>query len=137
MFCLSSPTQPSSGRAIADPEHYPRIGFMASYLTEGRIYAKHILSTKPEAKIAVLYQNDDLGKGYLKGLRDELGPDRASMIVKEASYETSEPTVDSQVVTVPIAPRPLATFRELRALIWAERSGLFRVAPLGWGDGED
>jgi branched-chain amino acid transport system substrate-binding protein len=84
MFCLLSPTQPSSGRTIADPEHYPRtIGFMPSYLTEARIYAKHILSTKPEAKIAVLYQNDDFGKGYLKGLRDELGPDRASMIVKE------------------------------------------------------
>jgi hypothetical protein len=67
-------------------------------------------------------QNDEFGKGYLKGLRDELGPDRASMIVKEASYETSEPTV------VPIAPRPLATFRELRALIRAERSAAF----FGW-----
>src|ERR1700729_3840190 len=92
----------STGASMfSDPEHYPwTIGFMPSYFTEGRIYAKHILSTKREAKIAVLYQNDDFGKGYLKGLRDELGPDRASMIVKEASYETSEPTVDSQVVTL-------------------------------------
>ena len=91
----------SGAPMFADPEHYPwTIGFMPSYLTEARIYAKHILSTKLEAKIAVLYQNDDFGKGYLKGLRDELGPDRASMIVKEASYETSEPTVDSQVVTL-------------------------------------
>jgi ABC-type branched-subunit amino acid transport system substrate-binding protein len=91
----------SGAPMFADPEHYPwTIGFMPSYLTEGRIYAKHILSTKLEAKIAVLYQNDDFGKGYLKGLRDELGPDRAGMIVKEASYETSEPTVDSQVVTL-------------------------------------
>jgi branched-chain amino acid transport system substrate-binding protein len=91
----------SGAPMFADPEHYPwTIGFMPSYLTEGRIYAKHILATKPEPKIAVVYQNDDFGKGYLKGLRDELGPDRASMIVKEASYETSEPTVDSQVVTL-------------------------------------
>jgi branched-chain amino acid transport system substrate-binding protein len=91
----------SGAPMFADPQHYPwTIGFMPSYLTVGRIYAKHILSTKLEAKIAVLYQNDDFGKGYLKGLRDELGPDRASMIVKEASYETSEPTVDSQVVTL-------------------------------------
>jgi branched-chain amino acid transport system substrate-binding protein len=91
----------SGAPMFADPQHYPwTIGFMPSYLTEGRIYAKHILSTKLEAKIAVLYQNDDFGKGYLKGLRDELGPDRASMIVKEASYETSEPTVDSQIVTL-------------------------------------
>ena len=91
----------SGAPMFADPEHYPwTIGFVPSYLTEARIYAKHILTTKPDAKIAVLYQNDDSGKSYLQGLRDVLGPNRASMIVKEASYETSEPTIDSQVVTL-------------------------------------
>ena len=77
-----------------------RWAFIPNYQTEAHIYAKHILATKPDAKIAVLYQNDDFGKDYLNGLRDVLGPDHAGMIVKEASYETSEPTVDSQVVTL-------------------------------------
>jgi branched-chain amino acid transport system substrate-binding protein len=91
----------SGAPMFADPEHYPwTMGFLPSYQTEARIYAKHILATKPHAKIAVLYQNDDAGASYLKGLRDVLGPDRADMIVKDASYETSEPTVDSQVVTL-------------------------------------
>ena len=91
----------SGAPMFADPQHYPwTIPGIPSYQTEAHIYAKHILSTKPDAKIAVLYQNDDFGKGYLNGLRDVLGPDRAGMIVKEGSYETSEPTVDSQVVTL-------------------------------------
>jgi branched-chain amino acid transport system substrate-binding protein len=86
---------------FADPTHFPwTIPGIPSYQTEAHIYAKHILSTKPDAKIAVLYQNDDFGKGYLNGVRDVLGADRAALIVKEASYETSEPTVDSQVVTL-------------------------------------
>ena len=65
----------SGAPMFADPEHYPwTIGFMASYLTEARIYAKHILSTKLEAKIAVLYQNDDFGKGYPEGASRRAGP---------------------------------------------------------------
>jgi len=84
-----------------DPKHFPwTMGYQPSYQTESRIYAKHILKTKPNAKIAVLYQNDDFGKDYLIGLKEGLGADKAGMIVKEASYETSEPTVDSQVVTL-------------------------------------
>jgi len=63
-----------------------------------RIYARHILKTRPDAKIAVLYQNDDYGKDYLKGLKDGLGGKAQSMIVAEASYEVSDPTVDSQIV---------------------------------------
>src|SRR5271165_5500792 len=88
----------STGAAVfADPEHFPwTIGFNPSYVTESRIYGKHILATKADGKIGVLYQNDGFGKEYLTGLKDGLGPDRAGMIVKEASYETSEPTVDSQ-----------------------------------------
>jgi branched-chain amino acid transport system substrate-binding protein len=91
----------SGAPMFADPDRYPwTMGYIPSYKTEARIYAKHILATKPDANIAVLYQNDDFGKGYLNGLRDGLGADRAGMIAKEASYETAEPTVDSQVVTL-------------------------------------
>ena len=73
---------------------------LPNYQTEARIYAKHILATKPDAKIGVLYQNDGFGKDYLSGLRDGLGAEYASMIVKEVSYEVSEPTVDSQIITL-------------------------------------
>ena len=83
-----------------DPENFPwTIGFQPSYQIESQIYAKYILKNKPAAKIAVLYQNDDYGKDYLKGLKDGLG-DKAGMIVAEASYEVSDPTVDSQIVTL-------------------------------------
>ena len=81
-----------------DPSGNPwTMGWQPNYQTETTIYAKHILQTKPNAKIAVLYQNDDYGKDYLKGLKDGLGA-KANMIVAEASYEVSEPTVDSQIV---------------------------------------
>jgi branched-chain amino acid transport system substrate-binding protein len=86
---------------FADPEHYPwTMAFNPSYRTEGHVFAKHILATRPDAKIGVLYQNDDLGRDYLDGVREGLGPDHATMIVKEISYEVSEPTVDSQVITL-------------------------------------
>ena len=78
-----------------DPKNFPwTMGWQPSYQSEARIYAKYILKKKPDAKIAVLYQNDDFGKDYLKGLKDGLG-DKASMIVAEESYETTEPTIDS------------------------------------------
>jgi branched-chain amino acid transport system substrate-binding protein len=91
----------STGAAVfADPQHFPwTIGYNPNYQTEAHIYGKDILKTKPDGKIAILYQNDGFGKDYLIGLKAELG-DHAGMIVKEASYETSEPTVDSQVVTL-------------------------------------
>jgi branched-chain amino acid transport system substrate-binding protein len=86
---------------FADPQHFSwTIGFVPNYHTEARSFAKDILATKPDVGIAVLYQNDGFGKEYLTGLKDGLGPDRAGMIVKEASYEVSEPTVDSQVATL-------------------------------------
>ena len=92
----------STGASVfSDPEHFPwTMGFNPNYQTEARIYARNILDTKPDAKIAVLYQNDGFGKDYLIGLKAVLGADHAQMIVKEASYETSEPTIDSQVVTL-------------------------------------
>ncbi len=81
-----------------DPKGFPwTMGWQPNYQTEAVIYAKHILQTKPNAKIAVLFQNDDYGKDYLKGFKDGLG-DKVKMIVAEVSYETSDPTVDSQIV---------------------------------------
>lgn len=82
-----------------DPKGFPwTMGWQPNYQTEAVIYAKHILQTKPNAKIAVLFQNDDYGKDYLKGMKDGLGAKAASMIVKEVSYEVTDPTVDSQMV---------------------------------------
>ncbi|MEH2535063.1 ABC-type branched-subunit amino acid transport system substrate-binding protein [Bradyrhizobium sp. AZCC 1588] len=82
-----------------DPKNFPwTMGWQPNYQSEARIYAKYILREKPDAKIAVLYQNDDYGKDYLKGLKDGLGAKAASMIVAEESYETSEPTVDNHIV---------------------------------------
>jgi len=82
-----------------DPKNFPwTMGWQPNYQTEGRVYARHILQTKPDAKIGILYQNDDYGKDYLKGMHDGLGDKAKSMIVAEVSYEVSDPTVDSQVV---------------------------------------
>ena len=82
-----------------DPKHYPwTIGWLPSYRLEARIYARYILKNLPDAKIAVLYQNDDFGKDYLIGLREGLGDKADKMIVATQTYETTDPTVDSQVV---------------------------------------
>jgi branched-chain amino acid transport system substrate-binding protein len=82
-----------------DPKDFPwTMGWQPNYQSETQIYAKYLLKEKPGAKIAVLYQNDDYGKDYLKGLKDGLGAKAASMIVVEESYETSEPTIDNHIV---------------------------------------
>ena len=82
-----------------DPKDFPwTMGWQPSYQSEARIYAKYLLKEKPGARIAVLYQNDDYGKDYLKGLKDGLGDKAASMIIAEESYETSEPTIDNHIV---------------------------------------
>jgi branched-chain amino acid transport system substrate-binding protein len=81
-----------------DPKDYPwTMGWQPNYQSETQIYAKYILKNYPNAKIGVLYQNDDYGKDYLKGLKDGLGS-KVSMIVLEESYEVSEPTIDSHIV---------------------------------------
>jgi branched-chain amino acid transport system substrate-binding protein len=92
----------ATGAAMfSDPAHFPwTMGYQPNYQTEAKIFSKHILKTKPDGKIGVLYQNDGFGKDYLIGLKDGLGADKAGMVIKEASYETSEPTVDSQIVTL-------------------------------------
>jgi branched-chain amino acid transport system substrate-binding protein len=82
-----------------DPKDFPwTMGWQPSYQSEARIYAKYILKEKPNAKIAVLYQNDDYGKDYVRGLKDGLGAKASSMIVAEESYETTEPTIDNHIV---------------------------------------
>jgi ABC-type branched-subunit amino acid transport system substrate-binding protein len=82
-----------------DPKNFPwTMGWQPSYQSEAHIYAKYLLKEKPDAKIAVLYQNDDYGKDYLKGLKDGLGDKASSMIVAEESYETTEPSIDDHVV---------------------------------------
>jgi branched-chain amino acid transport system substrate-binding protein len=82
-----------------DPKNFPwTMGWQPNYQSETQIYAKYILKEKPNAKVAVLYQNDDYGKDYLKGFKDGLGAKAASMIVIEESYEVSEPTIDSHIV---------------------------------------
>ena len=82
-----------------DPKDFPwTMGWQPNYQSETQIYAKYVLKEKPGTKIAVLYQNDDYGKDYLKGLKDGLGDKAASMIVAEESFETTEPTVDNHIV---------------------------------------
>jgi branched-chain amino acid transport system substrate-binding protein len=82
-----------------DPKEFPwTMGWQPNYQSESIIYAKYILKNHPNARIAVLYQNDDYGKDYLKGFKDGLGAKAASLIVMEESYEVSEPTIDSHIV---------------------------------------
>ena len=82
-----------------DPKDFPwTMGWQPSYQSESQIYAKYILKNHPNAKIAILYQNDDYGKDYVKGLRDGLGSKAASMIIAEEAYEVSSPTIDSSIV---------------------------------------
>jgi ABC-type branched-subunit amino acid transport system substrate-binding protein len=82
-----------------DPKDFPwTMGWQPNYQSESRIYAKYLLKEKPDAKIAILYQNDDYGKDYVKGLKDGLGAKAASMIIAEESYETTEPSIDNHIV---------------------------------------
>ncbi|QPF83388.1 ABC transporter substrate-binding protein [Bradyrhizobium genosp. L] len=84
-----------------DPKNFPwTMGWQPSYQVEARIYAKYILQNYPGKTIGVLYQNDDFGKDYLIGLHDGLGDQAKKLIVIESSYETSSPTVDSQIVQI-------------------------------------
>ena len=84
-----------------DPKHFPwTMGWQPNYQDEARIYAKYLLKEKPDAKVAVLYQNDDFGKDYVKGFKEGLGDKAKSMIVVEESYEVSEPTIDSHIVKI-------------------------------------
>jgi ABC-type branched-subunit amino acid transport system substrate-binding protein len=113
-----------------DPQNFPwTMGWQPSYQSETQIYAKWLLKNKPDAKIAVLFQNDDYGKDYLKGLRDGLGAKAASMIVMEESYETSEPTIDSHIVKLKSTGADV--FMNITTPKFAAQA-IKKVAEVGW-----
>jgi ABC-type branched-subunit amino acid transport system substrate-binding protein len=89
---------------FSDPVNFPwTMAFNPNYQSEGRIYGRYILANHPDAKIGILYQNDDFGKDYVVGLKQALGDKAASMIAAEAAYETTDPTVDSQIIRLKTA----------------------------------
>ena len=84
---------------FTDPKNFPwTLGFNPNYFVEGRIYGQYILKQYPNAKVGILYQNDDLGRDYLNGIKAGLGEKAATMVVAEASYEMTDPTIDSQIL---------------------------------------
>lgn len=121
----------SSGAAKwADPKHFPwTMGWQPSYQAEARIYAAYILKNYPDKKIGILYQNDDFGKDYIIGLHEGLGDKAKSMIATEVSYETSSPTVDSQVVQIKNANPDI--FINVATPKFAAQA-IKKVAALGW-----
>ncbi|MET0445027.1 MAG: ABC transporter substrate-binding protein [Pseudorhodoplanes sp.] len=115
---------------FTDPKNFPwTMGYNPNYQTEGRIYAKYILKNYPSARIGVLWQNDDLGRDYVTGLRAGLGDKAASMIVAEASYELSDPTIDSQIVKLKSSGADLL-FNASTPKFAAQ--AIRKVADLGW-----
>ncbi|WLA65274.1 ABC transporter substrate-binding protein [Bradyrhizobium diazoefficiens] len=115
---------------FTDPKNFPwTMGYNPNYFVEGRIYGQYVLREHPNAKIGVLYQNDDLGKDYLNGIKAGLGDKAAKMIVTEASYEVSDPTVDSQILKIKDAGADLffsATTPKQAA------QAIKKIAELGW-----
>src|SRR5215831_1345808 len=113
-----------------EPKDFPwTMGWQPSYQSEARIYAKFLLKEKPDAKIAVFYQNDDFGKDYLKGLKDGLGDKAASMIIAEDAYDVTEPTIDSHIVKM----------KSLNADVFVDITGakfaaqaIRKAAQIGW-----
>ena len=115
---------------FSDPKNFPwTMGFNPNYVVEARIYGQYILKNHPTAKIGILYQNDDLGKDYLTGIKSGLGNKAATMIVAEASYEVTDPTVDSQIVKIKDAGADVffsATTPKQAA------QAIRKIAELGW-----
>ncbi len=114
----------------SDPKHFPwTMGFNPSYQAEARIYAQYLLKNAPNARVAILYQNDDFGKDYLTGFKEMLGDRAAAMIVKEASYEVTDPTIDSQIVALKSSGADtLLTFATPKFAAQTIR----KVAEIGW-----
>ncbi len=91
----------SGATKFNDPEHFPwTMSWTPHYASEGKIYARYVLKTKPDARIAILSQNDDLGRDYVGGFKEALGDQAARMVVAETTYEVTDPTVDSQIVSL-------------------------------------
>jgi branched-chain amino acid transport system substrate-binding protein len=119
----------SGATKFGDYRNFPyTMGFQPCYQIEGRAFAQHVMSTQPEAKIGIVYQNDDFGRDVLKGFKDGLGA-KVSTIVAEISYETSEPTIDSQVVRCKSAGANV--FMSMTTPKFAAQ-GIKKVAELGW-----
>jgi branched-chain amino acid transport system substrate-binding protein len=116
---------------FGDPANFPwTMGWQPTYQTEGRIYAKYILRNLPQAKIGILYQNDDSGRDYLKGLKDGLGTDAAKrMIVAELPYDPTDPTVDSQIVSLKTLGADVF-FNEATPKVAAQ--AIRKAAEIGW-----
>jgi branched-chain amino acid transport system substrate-binding protein len=113
-----------------DPKDFPwTMGWQPNYQSETQIYAKYILKNKPDAKIGILYQNDDYGKDYLKGFKDGLGAKGASLIVAEESYEVSQPTIDSNIVKLKAAGADV--FMNITTPKFAAQA-IKKNAELGW-----
>jgi branched-chain amino acid transport system substrate-binding protein len=113
-----------------DPKNFPwTMGWQPTYQSEGRIYAQYLLKNKPDAKIAILFQNDDYGKDYVKGLKDGLGDKAKTMIVAEAPYETSDPTVDSQMINLKASGAD--TFFNVTTPKFAAQA-IKKAAEIGW-----
>lgn len=113
-----------------DPKNFPwTMGWQPHYQNEARIYADYILSEKPNARIAILYQNDDYGKDYLKGLRDGLGDKAASMIVAEDAYDVTEPTIDTHIVKMKAIKADV--FMDITGPKFAAQA-IRKAAEIGW-----
>jgi branched-chain amino acid transport system substrate-binding protein len=120
----------SSSAIFNDPAHFPwTMGFFATYRSEGLAYAKYVVQTKPEAKIAVLYANDESGKEYLSGVHDGLGERASTMTLKEASYQVADRSLETQITSLKdsgadvffnfsIGPFTTQTIREVHDLGW-------------------
>ncbi len=120
----------SGATRFTDPKNFPwTMAFNPNYQSEGHIYAQLVLKSYPNAKIAILMQNDDFGKDYVKGFKDALGAKAASMIVSEATYEVSDPTVDSQMVKLKASGADL--FFNVSTPKFAAQS-IKKAAELGW-----
>ena len=113
-----------------DPKHFPwTMGWQPDYATEASIYAKHIMANHPNAKVAVLYQNDDSGKDYLNGFLEGFGKEKDKFLVKIVSYEITDPTVDSQIIQLKDSG---ADVFFIHATPKAAAQAIRKVADLGW-----
>jgi ABC-type branched-subunit amino acid transport system substrate-binding protein len=120
----------TGGTKWNDPANFPwTMGWQPSYQHEARVNAKYILKEKPDARIAVFYQNDDFGKDYLKGLKDGLGDKAASMIVAEEPYEVAEPTIDSHIVRMKTAKADV--FLDVATTKFTAQA-IRKAAEIGW-----
>jgi ABC-type branched-subunit amino acid transport system substrate-binding protein len=121
---------PTGATKWNDPKKFPwTMGWAPNYQSEGRVYAKYILKERPTGKIGILYQNDDYGKDYIKGITDGLGTKAASMIIGEETYDTADPTIDSRVVA--LKSKGADVFISITTPKFAAQS-IKKVAELGW-----